>query len=477
MSKHNKNRFVKKRKRPQARPKKDTAAQHSSVGPLTNHWPILPLPSIAKAMSVLSQMHFIEKMPPGQQNRHQLRQIERVLRHAYDTVPYYRDKLTGIEHIPDGGLDETFFSAIPILTRSDIQTATTTLHSTRIPPEHGSVQIQRSSGSTGKPIEILTTALRKIIGMAHPLRAHYWHRRDVTRKNVNIRTAQQSGVKATPSRWSALPWSGPSQLLDINLPISELFEQFIAEDPSYVFSHPYTLMLLAERSRETGVLPRNLVEARSFGEAVSANVRQTLREVWNAPVIDTYSAGEIGIIAHQCPNNENLHVQVENVRVEILDPAGEPCKPGMIGRVVITTLHNFATPLIRYEIGDYAEVGEPCSCGRTLPVLSRILGRHRNLCVLKNGERFFPEIQSDLKKFDHIRQFQAHQKTLDDIDLKIVAVRPFTDAEKDEVQAIVQKKFHYPFNVNIIEVDDIPRAANGKFEEFKSDLPEAMIDQ
>ena len=45
------------------------------------------------------------------------------------------------------------------------------------------------------------------------------------------------------------------------------------------------------------------------------------------------------------------------------------------------------------------------------------------------------------------------------------------------MQAIIQEKFHYPFNVRVIEVDDIPRAANGKFEEFKSDLPEARIDR
>ncbi len=144
---------------------------------------------------------------------------------------------------------------------------------------------------------------------------------------------------------------------------------------------------------------------------------------------------------------------------------------------MVTPLHNFASPLIRYEIGDYAEVGKTCTCGRTLPVLNRILGRHRNLCVLKNGERFFPEIRENLIKFGHILQFQAHQKTLEDIDLRIVAARPFSDEERDEVQAILRKKLHYPFNVNIIEVDDIPRAANGKFEEFKSDLPGAEIDR
>ena len=65
---------------------------------------------------------------------------------------------------------------------------------------------------------------------------------------------------------------------------------------------------------------------------------------------------------------------------------------------------------------------------------------------------------------------------MEEIDLKVVADRPFTDDEKNEVQAIIQKKFHYPFRVNVIEVSDIPRAANGKFEEFKSDLQEARID-
>lgn len=427
-------------------------------------------------MAIFSQMQFIERMPPEQQNRLQMRQIERVLRFAHETVPFYRESLDGIKCIPDGEMDEAFFSSLPLLTRSEIQSAGLELRATRTPPEHGPVYLQRTSGSTGKPIEVATTGLRAVMSHAHTLRTQYWNRFDVTQKSVEIRTAYKPGAEPKNRVWSVLPWSGPSKRLDINLPISELFDQFINEAPSSVLSHPYTLMLLAERSRETGIQPTHLATVRSFAEMVTPNIRQTLREVWNVPVIDSYSATEIGIIAHQCPENETLHVQPENVRVEVLDDNGNQCKPGTSGRVVLTPLQNFASPLIRYEIGDYAEVGESCSCGRTLPVLSRILGRHRNLCVLKNGERFFPEIQADLKSFGHLRQFQAYQKTLEDIDLKIVATRPFTQTEKSEVQSIVQKKFHYPFRVNIIEVDDIPRAANGKFEEFKSDIPEAKID-
>lgn len=112
-------------------------------------------------------------MPLSQQESLQLRQIERVLRHAYETVSWYRDKLAGIEHIPNGDLDEEFFSRIPILTRSDIQTNTTALRSTQVPPEHGGIGYLRSSGSTGKPIEITATRLRHLIGRGLSLRTHY----------------------------------------------------------------------------------------------------------------------------------------------------------------------------------------------------------------------------------------------------------------------------------------------------------------
>jgi phenylacetate-CoA ligase len=452
------------------------AVTASQIGPLPDHWPALPPSNISQAMSVFSQMHFIERMPPSQQQRFQLRQVERVLRHAYATVPHYRDKLAGIERIPQGRLDEEFFARIPILTRSDIQSDRMSMRSNKVPPQHGGTGLLRSSGSTGKPIEVAATGLRLTYSMACTLRAQYWHHGEETQKSLDIRSAYAPGTEPKDPRWSILPWSGTNPRLDINRPIAELFEQFIAEDPAYVLSHPYTLMLLAERSRETGILPKNLIEARSLGERLSPRIREVIREVWNVPMVESYSANEVGSMANQCPDTERLHVQVENVRLEVLNDDGAPCQPGTVGRVVVTTLHNFAMPLIRYEIGDYAEAGEPCTCGRSLPVLNYVLGRHRNLCVLKNGDRFFPELQAQLKSFPQILQFQAHQLTLEDIELKVVAARPFTDEERSEVQATIRRKLRYPFNVKIFEVADIPRAANGKFEEFRSDIPGSEID-
>jgi hypothetical protein len=66
-----------------------------------------------------------------------------------------------------------------------------------------------------------------------------------------------------------------------------------------------------------------------------------------------------------------MHVCAESFFVELLDEAGEPAPQGELGRVVLTSLHNFAMPLIRYDIGDLAAFGPACSCGRGLPALLR----------------------------------------------------------------------------------------------------------
>jgi phenylacetate-CoA ligase len=103
-----------------------------------------------------------------------------------------------------------------------------------------------------------------------------------------------------------------------------------------------------------------LREVRTFGELVEPRVREECLEIWGLNIVDIYSSQEVGYLALQCPDYIQYHVQSENVLVEVLDDANQPCEPGQIGRLVVTSLHNFALPLLRYEIGDYAEVGWPC---------------------------------------------------------------------------------------------------------------------
>ena len=163
-----------------------------------------------------------------------------------------------------------------------------------------------------------------------------------------------------------------------------------------------------------------------MGETITDEFRGICQEVWGKPVADMYSCEEAGYIALQCPKHEHYHIQSENILVEVLDEHDKPCRPGEIGRVVLTTLHNFAMPLIRYEILDYAEVGGECPCGRGLPVLKRIVGRQRNMITHPDGSQHWPSFPaSTWSHIGPIRQMQMIQKEPDYIVINLVAEKTF----------------------------------------------------
>ena len=131
-------------------------------------------------------------------------------------------------------------------------------------------------------------------------------------------------------------------------------------------------------------------------------------------------------------------------------------------------------PLLRYEIGDYAELGEPCPCGRGLPVLKRILGREQNMLVLPGGERRWPMLSSaDIRRMldiAPIRQYQFLQKSTETIELRLVIARPLTESDETALREFVRDRFGHPFEVEFRCLDDIPRGRTGKYQDFLSEV-------
>jgi phenylacetate-CoA ligase len=156
----------------------------------------------------------------------------------------------------------------------------------------------------------------------------------------------------------------------------------------------------------------------------------------------------------------------ENLIVEILDQDNRPCKTGEVGRVVITDLQNTANPIIRYDIGDYAEVGEPCTCGRHLPTLKRILGRERGLFVRADGSKFWPTAgQQRIERVVAMRQWQMIQHSLTDIEYRMVTDEPLTEEQHSKLTEIVNKNLGFKSEVRIVNYQGTLPLFNGKYEE------------
>jgi phenylacetate-CoA ligase len=434
-------------------------------------WPAVPSPGAAQVLAVLRQLEQSQWLPPAELQARQLRQLDGLLRHADATAPWYRARWSG-SYQRDAALTYAQFSRLPLLTRRDLQDGFTRLHSTSVPAGHGLPQERRTSGSTGAPVRFTTTALTGLYWNAFTLRDHLWHRRDLGKKLAVIR--RESDLSSAPN-WgpatAGVVATGPAVAHSIRTDVEQLLEWLVAEEPGYLFTYPSLLRDLAKRALARNVRIPGLVEARTLAESVSADVRELCREAWDVAVTDVYSASEPGYLALQCPDHPHYHVQAEGVLLEVLDDDGTPCEPGQTGRVVVTSLHNFAMPLVRYDIGDYAEVGEPCACGRGLPVLRRILGRVRNTLVTADGKRYWPAFGTRaLMDVAPIRQHQFVQKSFQTIEARLVLDTPLSADQEAVFRQRVLSQLPPDMQLQIVYCDRLERSASGKFEDFVSEV-------
>jgi phenylacetate-CoA ligase len=197
-------------------------------------------------------------------------------------------------------------------------------------------------------------------------------------------------------------------------------------------------------------------------------VRARLTRLLGLPIEDNYSSQEAGIVALQCPQGDLYHTMAESLLVEVLDANDRPCGDGEVGRVVVTDLHNFASPLVRYDIGDYAEVGPPCPCGRTLPTLRRVLGRKRNLLMKADGSRFLPRAGFEsFAAIAPVQQYQVVQHARDDIEFRIVSAEPLTPAQEGALAAVLREALGFPGAIRVAQSRErLPGSIAGKFEDF-----------
>ncbi len=447
---------------------------HSTIA-----WPALPGPEVALLTGMLQQLDESQWWSPEDLRRQQLRQADALLAHAYRTVPFHRDRLAQAGFVPGRGLSEEVWSRIPVLTRADLQEAGDKLFSPEIPERHGKTYDISSSGSTGRPVKAKGTRLVQFVWDAMTLREHLWQRRDFSGTLAAIRSLP-NGAADYPRGAGSRFWgrstkgvfeTGPAVMLHIGSKIEDQAEWLQRQDPDYLLTYPSALReLLIYCQRKSLRLPK-LRQVRTLSELLNPEIRDLCREVWGLEIADLYSTQECGYLAFQCPEAGSYHVQSETVLLEVLDDSGNPCPPGTVGNVVVTPLHNFAMPMLRYAVGDLAEVGEPCACGRGLPVLKRILGRVRNVLVYPDGRKAWA-LLGDMyyTEIPQIRQFQIVQRTVQDIEIKIVAERSLTTAEEEKVRGWFLKRSGHPFNVALTYHDEIPRGPSGKFEDFRSEV-------
>lgn len=399
-----------------------------------------------------------------------------ILHHAKNTVPHYREIFADVE-IPSEITPE-FWQSLPVTTRHQIKHSQQEIISDTVTDDIYTYPAV-TSGTTGISVRILGTFETMVYWNAMHLREHFWHDRNFNHSYASIRRSEPGyGLvedDVTANNWGSATENfstGPCHYLNVMIPTAQQAIWLANKNPQYLTTYPSQAKVLARHCIENHIKVPNLLQMIAHGETVDDELRELCYEAWDAKVINVYSSVEFGAIAIQCPTHNHLHAMSENVYIEILDNDNKPCPIGVPGRVVITTLHNLATPLIRYEIGDIAQFGAPCECGRNgLQVIDKVLGRYRHRLIYPDGSSHFPYLgnREDRAHIDvKANRFQVVQHDVHNIEFKLALAEPMTPENERLYLEWVKSNLGEQFNIRLTFHDELLPDKSGKFEEFIS---------
>ncbi|MGH7359999.1 MAG: phenylacetate--CoA ligase family protein, partial [Candidatus Methylomirabilales bacterium] len=228
---------------------------------------------------------------------------------------------------------------------------------------------------------------------------------------------------------------------------------------------PAFLLTLLEKARERGADPRRDLRLRVAlvsGGILSDSLRKTLREDFDVTVRQAYATADLGCVAYECTAQAGMHLD-EAIVVQVCDPrTGRPVPDGEPGEVVATAL-NPVYPLIRFGTGDLSVLDPSrCSCGRTAPRLTRILGRVDEVPKIRGMFVHPRQVEEALAAFPEVIRFQmvvSHRDHDDVLTVKVTLTGPAAPGLADRIALALREKVKLRATVEVVEVATLPEGA------------------
>jgi phenylacetate-CoA ligase len=400
-----------------------------------------------------------------------------LLKHAAENVPFYQEL-----HVKP---DE--FHTFPILAKADYrQHELEKFWAVNVDP---ALRIDRkTSGSTGQPFQFSLDRRALPIIFASHLFYDSWHGLEPFDPYVRIVSPVPSAAK--------LPSTAPAGVrlkASITSRMQQLYEKYTQEKifvweidsqrvadvwrrlekfrPKFVMGYTSSLATLADALLQNNLrLSRPVRGVITIAETLTPNRKRLIEEYFRAPIINRYGLREFGSwSAQSCPESpDQFHINTELVVCEILRPDGTPCAPGERGCVVLTDLHNFARPFIRYDTGDLAVAGAgKCACGRGFPLLGAIEGRSLECLRTPSGAEIGPTVLGHFLFVYHgyvdaVRHYQLVQESADRVRFLIVPGRDWDEETRSRLQADLSSLLGNEMELEIQTVAEIRAEKSGK---------------
>ncbi|WP_291323121.1 hypothetical protein [Desulfonatronospira sp.] len=411
---------------------------------------------------------------PDQIHQYQLERLQALIKHAYDTVPFYGKRFAEHGVRPEEIKDLEDISKLPVLTCEDVRTAGEELISSKYPKSkliHG-----HTSGTTGSPLSC------------------YWDKQTCVYNNaVDWRQKLWGGVKygdgialllgrtivptnkTTPPFWQHdrihnMLWMSSFHLSEEYL--THFFKKLNQYRPAGIEGYPSTVYILARYLKKIGQkFPVKAVFTSS--ETLLPLQRELIEEHFQAPVFDFYGMAERVAFAGHCPEAHEYHLSFEFALNETIDNDGNPVEPGKEGYLVGTSLLNFGMPFIRYKTSDVTAINtEQCNCGRHMPRFTGVTTKDEDIVVTPEGKLISSSVLTHpFKPLDAVQESQIIQEKIDLLRIKIVPREDYTEKDSAHLIAALSQRVGLSMRIELEFVENIPRTKAGKFRWVISKVP------
>lgn len=405
--------------------------------------------------------------------------LQSLVNHCYNTVPYYQRIFKSLGLSPGDIQTREDLQKLPILTKQIIRDNYDDFFSTAVPPKYR--RRASTGGSTGTPLVYCTDKREWSLQRASTIRA--WENYGLNLGDKIFSLAGSSLIKkggwlSSKSLYDRVIIRnhkfGCSDIDDDHMSI--ILKEFKRVRPKAVRGYGSSLLILARYMKKVGFHPDSVKVILTTGEILMPNYRRELESFFDAPLYDSYGAGDGGIVSHECQNH-HLHITEELCIIEITDKEGKVLPTGEVGFVTSTDLENYVFPFIRYQVGDMSYIrNQECSCGRHTLQFGEVMGRAGKLIYNKQGipisptalpmllypDRDYHKLENQVL-YNKIDRFQIRQDKEGNIHI-LLKMKDKTDEDPSKYSFVVTNyRNHFVGSeVSLSFVDEIPVLPSGK---------------
>jgi phenylacetate-CoA ligase len=432
-------------------------------------------PDAHRAIGHIASIDLIENGDKAARENWQRKQLGNLTSHAYVRSEFWRAR------IPSGVGRQDILSNMPVLTRQDLAAQVQKEGSLYGDKKKGAALSYETTGSTGTPLKVFVCEQNGYYSVIRSLAQFFFDDLPLDENRVELAPVLRSADLRKTILYRADPdWAGPlsriyrngsNKVFGVNKDVAGLLQEMSKDRVGYLVAHGRFVEMLLDHGGPDLIEGLGIRLWLHKSDYRSPEVIEKLKQI-GIPSLSNYSSAEIGAIAFECKTNEGyFHVAHSNVIVECDQKLTTTFDGETVGRLLITHLHSYATPIIRYDIGDFGKLHGQCPCGHNGPTLSHIFGRGKHFLRRPDG-KYLPFYLSTrlLREVVDFKECRFRQDAIDTITVQIGGRESLSAEEEERLRAVIIGATDPVFKVVIKPVKEIDWSDNPKHLFFSSSL-------